>query len=66
MKKTSEKQLKYARTYLKKFDEIKLRIPKGKKDEYKTRADAVGKSLNQYIIDCIEAEGEKMNGKKVE
>lgn len=40
--------------YLKKFDEIRIRVPSGTKDEYKSRADNVGKSLNQYIIDCIE------------
>lgn len=42
--------------YLKKFEEIKIRIPKGKKDEYKAAAEAQGKSLNQFIIDCIEKE----------
>lgn len=45
---------KYADAYCSKFDDIKLRVPKGKKDEYKAKAAAEGKSLNQYIIDCIE------------
>lgn len=40
--------------YLQKLDEIKVRVPKGKKDEYKAAAEAAGKSLNQFIIDCIE------------
>lgn len=40
--------------YLQKLDEIKVRVPKGKKDEYRAAAEAVGKSLNQFIIDCIE------------
>lgn len=51
----SEKQLQYAKTYISKLDEIKIRIPKGKKEEYKKIADASGKSLNQFIVDCIEA-----------
>lgn len=48
------KQAGYARTYLEKLDEIKIRVPQGKKAEYKKRAETAGKSLNQYIIDCIE------------
>ncbi len=40
--------------YLATLDEIRIRIPKGKKDEYKQMAEEAGKSLNQFIIDCIE------------
>lgn len=43
-----------SRRHLEKLDEIKLRVPKGKREEYKQQAEAEGKSLNQYIIDCIE------------
>ena len=42
---------KYVKTH---YDEIKVRFPKGKKEEYKVKAEEQGKSLNQYIIDCIE------------
>ena len=42
--------------YLSKFDEIKIRIPKGDKDKYKQAAAEQDKSLNQFIIDCIEKE----------
>ena len=42
--------------YLNKLDEIKVRVPKGKKDEYKKLAEQHGKSLNQFIIDLIERE----------
>lgn len=52
---TSRKQLEYAKKHMEKLDEIKVRVRKGKKDEYKKRAEKVNKSLNQYIIDCIEA-----------
>lgn len=49
------KQAAHAAKYIKeKTDEIKLRVPKGKKAEYKARAELEGKSLNQFIIDCIE------------
>lgn len=51
----SQKQLGYAKKYLSTLDEIRIRIPKGKKDEYRSAAEASGKSLNQFIIDCIEA-----------
>ena len=36
------------------YDRISLSVPKGKKDEYKQLADEAGKSLNQFIIDCVE------------
>lgn len=36
------------------YDRLFITVPKGKKDEYKAKAKAEGKSLNQYIIDCIE------------
>lgn len=38
------------------YDRISLSVPKGKKEEYKAKAEAKGKSLNQYIIDKIESE----------
>ena len=45
---------KYVDKYMQGLDEIKLRVPKGDKEKYKAIADNVGKSLNQFIIDCIE------------
>ena len=50
----TETTAKAAEKYLKKLDEIKIRVPKGDKDKYKAAAEASGKSLNQFIIDCIE------------
>jgi predicted HicB family RNase H-like nuclease len=47
-------QAKASAEYLKKLDEIRIRIPKGKKEQYKQMAEAEGKSLNQFIIDKIE------------
>ena len=37
------------------YDRVNLTMPKGKKSEYKEAAEARGKSLNQFIIDCIES-----------
>jgi len=47
-------QAEASKKYISKLDEIKIRLPKGKKEEYKLKAQMEGKSLNQYIIDCIE------------
>lgn len=54
--------------YLAKLDEIKIRLPKGKKAEYQKQAEACGKSLNQFIIDRIEGvpRGYTMRGGKIE
>lgn len=54
MTKHYEQRKESNKKYLSTLDEIRIRIPKGKKDEYKSMADARGKSLNQFIIDCIE------------
>lgn len=52
----SEKQKQYARDHIKKqLDEIKIRPKKGSKDRWKSAADAEGKSLQQFIIDAVEA-----------
>lgn len=42
--------------YNDKFEEIKVRVPDGKKSKYKESAKAEEKSLNQFIIDCVENE----------
>ena len=39
--------------YMQTQDEIKLRLPKGSKDNIKAHADKVGKSINGYIADAI-------------
>lgn len=57
--KTSEKQLNYSKKYLEKFDDIKIRVPKGKREEWKKIADNCGLSLNQFIIQTISEKIEK-------
>ena len=51
----SESQKRASRKYNENnYDRLFITVPKGKKDEYKAKAESEGKSLNQYIIDCIE------------
>ena len=54
MTKHYEQRKESNRKYLATLDEIRIRIPKGKKAEYKKMAEDAGTSLNQFIIDCIE------------
>lgn len=56
MTKGYEQRKESNKRYLATLDEIRIRIPKGKKEEYKKLAEMAGKSLNQFIIDCIEKE----------
>lgn len=52
---TQKEKTDYKRAFNEqKYDRLFITVPKGKKDEYKAKADSEGKSLNQYIIDCIE------------
>ena len=53
--KYTEAQAKATKEYLKKLDDIKIRVPKGKREEYRKLAIEKGySSLNQFIIDAIE------------
>jgi hypothetical protein len=46
------------------LDRIYLTVPKGRKDELKARAAAQDKSLNQYIVDALDAaEGKPIEDK---
>ena len=54
----------YKSTYRNKFiaenyDRINLTIPKGKKDELKARAEALGESVNAYIWRLIQEDMKK-------
>ena len=50
---TSKRQLEYAKKYLGKFDEIKIRVPEGEKDKIKEYAVNLGESMNSFIISAI-------------
>lgn len=49
----SKKQLEYAKKYLQKFDEIKIRVPEGDKKKIQAYAKANGESVNAYIVRLI-------------
>ena len=52
-KKVSEAQRKATDKYLEKFDEMRVRVPKGHKDTVKAHAEAQGESLNAFINRAI-------------
>lgn len=52
-RKTSERQLAYAQTYLSSLDDIKIRVPKGHRDVYKQYAATQNSSLNALIIKLL-------------
>lgn len=55
--KYTEAQKKASMKYLKeKTDSIQIRATKGTKDRWKAAAEARAKSLNQFIVDTMEAE----------
>ena len=56
-RKYTEAQKAASIKYLKeKTDSIQIRTPKGTKDIWRAAADAQGKSLQQFIIDAVEAD----------
>lgn len=60
MAKYSENQKKWTMDYMKNnLDDIKIRVPKGKKDEYKALAASRGVSLTKMIVDLLEQELQK-------
>ncbi len=55
--KYNEAQKKASIKYLsEKTDDIRIRVPKGKKSEYKAQAEAHGLSLNAYVIQLLESD----------
>lgn len=51
----SESQKKATMKYIKNnYDEIKIRVPKGKKEEYRQHAESMGTMLTPFIIQAIE------------
>ena len=61
MSPASEAQKRATVNYLKTQDEIKIRVPKGKKEVIKSHAENHGQSLNGFINEAID---EKMNREK--
>lgn len=55
MAKYSKAQNKATQKYIKNnYDDIKIRVPKGKRDIYKKHAEKLGKSLTQLIVELLE------------
>lgn len=51
----TEAQKKATAKYMKNnLDDIKVRVPKGKREVYKAHAERQGKSLNALIIELLE------------
>ena len=58
----SKAQQKAVAKYMKSnYDELKVRVPKGRKEIIKSVAEQQGKSLNSFIIEAID---EKINGRE--
>lgn len=58
----SEAQKKATAKYMKnKLDDIKVRVPKGKREIYKAHAERKGKSLNALIIELLEKDMQEDN-----
>lgn len=49
-------QLESNSRYHAKLDDIKVRVPKGTREKYKSYAESKGKSLNALIIELLEAD----------
>jgi uncharacterized protein (DUF1778 family) len=55
---------KYAEKHLKeKYDEIKIRVPKGQKEAIKKIAERNGESVNSFIVNCITEYSERLQSK---
>lgn len=53
-KKVSAAQRKATDKYLEKFDEMRVRVPAGRKAVIKAHADAQGESLNSFIVRAMD------------
>ena len=56
---TEAKRRGNAKYLTEKVEDIKIRVPKGKREEYKQQAADKGYSLNAYIIKLLEDDKEK-------
>lgn len=60
-KKVSAAQRKATDKYLEKFDEMRVRVPIGRKADYQAHAKAKGESLNSFIIRAMDEAIERDN-----
>lgn len=59
----SEAQKKASVKYLEKLDEVRIRMPKGRKDIIKSHAEAQGESVNGFINRAIDETMERDHDK---
>ena len=64
-KKVSAAQRKATDKYLEKFDEMRVRVPKGQKDIAKSHAESKGESLNAFISRAITETMDRDNTQEV-
>lgn len=64
-KKVSTAQRKATDKYLEKFDEMRVRVPKGQKDIAKAHAESKGESLNAFISRAITETMDRDNTQEV-
>lgn len=57
----SESQKNASKKYLEKFDEVRIRMPKGKREQIKQHATEQGESMNAFVIRAIEETMERDN-----
>lgn len=50
----------YNGIYQKNYDQVSLRVPKGRREKIQMYAEEQGKSLNGYIVDLIQEDMEKV------
>ena len=64
-KKVSAAQRKATDKYLEKFEEMRVRVPAGKKAVFKAHADAQHESLNSFILRSMTETMERDNAQEV-
>ena len=51
---TSKAQLNASKKYInEKLDEIRVRVPKGEREQWKEHAESMGESLNKFIYRAV-------------
>lgn len=55
-KAVSDAQRRATATYLQKFDDLRIRVPKGQKELIAQQAAANGESINAYIVRLVMAD----------
>ena len=61
----SKANIKAVSKYMKNnYDELKIRVPKGRKQIFVNHAEAVGQSLNGYVTQAVDERMEREKGAK--